>query len=157
MPRWKKGECGNPRGRPVDQLRPLARKYTMTAISALVSIVRSKRAATAARVRACEVLLARGWGHPIQPSSFVDVEGLDRPLPSALPPDPLDTARRISFLLAEGLRAAARPESIQLQSQTIHRTKPTTRPHDQHVRPDRLRAGRPSNRCKFRLDRTGIV
>ena len=63
---FKKGQSGNPGGRPkeVAEVKALARKQTTIAINTLVSIAKSKNATDAARVSACVALLDRGWGKP---------------------------------------------------------------------------------------------
>ena len=62
----KKGQSGNPGGRPkqIAEVKALARTHTITAINTLVSIAKSKKATDAARVSACTALLDRGWGKP---------------------------------------------------------------------------------------------
>lgn len=62
------GRSGNPGGRPKEavHVREMARQCTAQAIETLKAItLRGKT--DAARVRAAEVLLARGWGQPTQP------------------------------------------------------------------------------------------
>ncbi len=62
---WKPGQSGNPGGRPrlIGPIRDLARAHTETAIETLVDIMtRSK--SDAARARAAEAILDRGWGRP---------------------------------------------------------------------------------------------
>lgn len=63
---WKKGESGNPSGRPkvVKEVRDLARKHGSDAIDRLVELMRDtdKRVA----VQACVALLDRGYGRPPQ-------------------------------------------------------------------------------------------
>jgi hypothetical protein len=65
---FKKGQSGNPGGRPkeIAEVKALARTHTTTAINTLVSIAKSKKATDAARVSACIALLDRGWGKPGQ-------------------------------------------------------------------------------------------
>lgn len=65
--------------------------------------MRNQKAPAAARVSAAEALLSRGWGKPVQPQAFSDMEGFDRPLAGEL--TALEKARRIAHLLAEGMRA----------------------------------------------------
>jgi hypothetical protein len=63
---FKKGQSGNPGGRPkeVAEVKALARAQTTIAINTLVSIAKSKKATDAARVSACVALLDRGWASP---------------------------------------------------------------------------------------------
>ncbi len=71
MPRgrpFKKGQSGNPGGRPaaIAEVRDLAREQTEKSVKALVTIRDSKKAPPAARVAAANSLLDRGWGRPAQ-------------------------------------------------------------------------------------------
>jgi hypothetical protein len=65
--RWKKGQSGNPGGRPkaVVEIRDLARLYTNTAVKALVEVC-ARGKSESARVAAAQALLDRGWGKPQQ-------------------------------------------------------------------------------------------
>jgi hypothetical protein len=65
---WKSGVSGNPLGRPksLHDVQALARRHTITAIETLIGIMQDEAAPPAARTRACEVILARGWGTPYQ-------------------------------------------------------------------------------------------
>lgn len=67
------GMSGNRGGRPkaAVSVQALARERTEEAIETLAGIMRHGKT-EAARVRAAEVLLARGWGQPTQP---LDLEG----------------------------------------------------------------------------------
>lgn len=66
--RWKKGQSGNPSGRPKKQLdtEKLARAHAEKAIDALVDVVTNKKAVAVARVQAAQALLDRGFGRPTQ-------------------------------------------------------------------------------------------
>jgi hypothetical protein len=63
---WKPGQSGNPGGRPkvVAEIRELARQHGYDAIRRLVDLMGSKNENVA--VRACEALLDRGYGRPLQ-------------------------------------------------------------------------------------------
>jgi hypothetical protein len=65
---FKKGQSGNPGGRPkvVAEVRELARAHTAEAIETLVSIMTDPKSAPAARVSAANALLDRGYGKPPQ-------------------------------------------------------------------------------------------
>ena len=66
---FKPGVSGNPGGRPreIGQVRELARLRTEEAIDVLSTIMNDKDAPPAARCRASEALLDRGWGRAGQP------------------------------------------------------------------------------------------
>src|SRR5690242_20592808 len=68
MAKWKKGQSGNPGGRPreIGDLRELARERTMEALDTLSTIMRDTNAPAAARVSAAGVILDRGYGKPAQ-------------------------------------------------------------------------------------------
>lgn len=61
---FKKGQSGNPGGRPKAEIavRELARQHTEDAIRTLVEALTAKNEAV--RVSAAEALLSRGWGKP---------------------------------------------------------------------------------------------
>jgi hypothetical protein len=62
--RFRPGISGNPGGRPkeVGHVRELAREHTEEAIRTLAAIMQDGKEPAAARVRAAECLLDRGWG-----------------------------------------------------------------------------------------------
>jgi hypothetical protein len=76
--RWKPGQSGNPKGRPVQpknvqEVKQLARSYTVQAIKTLASIAGNPKAQVSSRVAASEALLARGWGR----APATDLEGAE--------------------------------------------------------------------------------
>jgi hypothetical protein len=104
---FKPGKSGNPGGRPKGdiELRRAARERTAEALATLVTIMRNTKAATAARVSAAEAILNRGWGKPVQPNAFTDVEGNDRPFGRDIEFTDLEKARRIAHILAQGVKS----------------------------------------------------
>jgi len=63
---WKKGQSGNPGGRPKEaqEVKELARLHTEAAVRRLVFWMKSKN--PKASVAACTALLDRAWGKPAQ-------------------------------------------------------------------------------------------
>lgn len=76
---FAKGKSGNPGGRPkeVAEVRELARQYTEEAVDTLAKIMRNGKEPAAARVRAAESILDRGYGKASQP---IDGDGDGGPL-----------------------------------------------------------------------------
>ena len=71
---FEKGISGNPGGRPkvIAEVQNLARKHTKTAIARLAYWMESDD--PRASVAACQALLDRAWGKPVQPTE-VGVNG----------------------------------------------------------------------------------
>ncbi len=72
---FKKGQSGNPGGRPkeIGEVRELAKKHGPAAIKRLVKLIASDNERTA--VAACQVLLDRGYGKPhasVEHSGHID-------------------------------------------------------------------------------------
>jgi HEAT repeat protein len=65
---WKKGQSGNPGGRPrvLADVQDLARQRSAEAIDTLTEIMHNEKAPPAARVAAAGALLDRGYGKPTQ-------------------------------------------------------------------------------------------
>lgn len=72
--RFRKGQSGNPGGRPklIGHVRELARAQTEKSIRKLVQILDDKKAPHAAQVAAARELLDRGWGKPALPIGGTD-------------------------------------------------------------------------------------
>jgi uncharacterized protein DUF5681 len=103
---FKKGQSGNPGGRPkvVAEVRELARAHTGEAVQTLVSIMTNPRAAPAARVSAANALLDRGYGKPPQ-----HITGEGGPVYVARLPEPCKTAEE--WVASLGDRCAQTPSN----------------------------------------------
>jgi Family of unknown function (DUF5681) len=66
---WKKGQSGNPGGRPKDVhgIAALARTFSAEAIEKLVELMRDKTMPPRAVIAAIDSILDRGLGKPMQP------------------------------------------------------------------------------------------
>ncbi len=78
---FKKGESGNPSGRPKivmadgRSLRDLAREHTVAAVETLVRVMKDEEAPHAAQVQAASNILDRGWGKAAQAVELTGAEG----------------------------------------------------------------------------------
>jgi hypothetical protein len=68
MPKFQKGQSGNPGGRPkiVGEVQELARQHSGNAIETLAAIMQDKKAPAAARAFASNSILDRAYGRPPQ-------------------------------------------------------------------------------------------
>lgn len=93
---FKKGESGNPGGRPKenDELKALAREYTAEAIERIAFWMRTEEARTS--LAAAMALLDRGYGKPTQATEVSGPDGA--PLTSGVD---MEVARSVAFLLVQ--------------------------------------------------------
>jgi|307.fasta_scaffold211188_2 hypothetical protein len=94
---WKKGQSGNPKGRPpiLRDIIEAAKTHTELALATLVQVCRNRKANATARVLAANSLLDRGWGKPVQKSETrslnVNLNSLsDEELLALLGPQPVE-------------------------------------------------------------------
>ena len=106
---FKKGESGNPGGRPkvVGHVKELAKQYTEEAIRTLAEVMGNAEAPPAARVKASECLLDRAWGKA-ETTSNVNVSRDVRDL---------STAEILAALAASG---AIGPEGSGAEPDAVH-------------------------------------
>jgi hypothetical protein len=120
---FKPGQSGNPAGRPKGdiELRRAARERTAEALAALVRVLRNPRSPAAAVVSAAQAILDRGYGKPITPTALVDPDGNAAPLLSAEDRTVFDTARRIAYVLAQGMKALPPQQPIANRDRDLQR------------------------------------
>ena len=110
---YKKGESGNPGGRPKQdpKIRELAKEHGEEAVLTLVAMMANKRSPPSTRVAAANAILDRAYGKPTSALELTGKEG------EAMIPDQyegwaesakrVDIARRIAFILKSGQLALA--------------------------------------------------
>ena len=76
MARFKKGESGNPGGRPkvIGEIRELARMYVPDAVAELARLALKAESETA-RISAIRELLDRAYGKPMQSHEIASLSG----------------------------------------------------------------------------------
>jgi hypothetical protein len=74
---FAEGTSGNPAGRPQThpELTEAARAFTVEALDVILAVMRDKKQSGATRLRAAEMMLARGWGEPTKPIALGVDEG----------------------------------------------------------------------------------
>lgn len=102
---WKKGQSGNPNGRPKASymISDLAKQYTEDALATLVEICNDKDASPNARVNAATALLDRAWGKPVQSLQSINANVEVRDWRQAL----IDNAPQIEADMEEARRVEA--------------------------------------------------
>jgi len=71
---FQPGQSGNPAGRPKQDrnIRDLARAHTQEAFETLIEIAGNPKTSPSARVQACNSILDRGWGRPVQTNKNIN-------------------------------------------------------------------------------------
>ena len=115
---FKKGQSGNPGGRPkvVAEVKELAREHTAEAIHTLVSIMNDPKSVPAARVSASNSLLDRGYGKPPQ---HQHITGEDGPRFVALLPEPCKTVEEWEASLGHLVDRASSTSARLLQEEPL--------------------------------------
>src|SRR5262245_57020828 len=101
---WKKGQSGNPAGRPKDVhgIAALARTFSAEAIEKLVELMRDKTMPPRAVIAAIDSLLDRGLGKPMQSMQQQQIGADGQPISPSFnviitehPPAPQEAADRL--------------------------------------------------------------
>jgi hypothetical protein len=107
--RFKAGSSGNPGGRTkaeqnvAQRVREFAGRYSEEAIKGLVNIARNRRVPKATRIAAYSAILDRAVGKPVSPQPWAYDDGA--PAGRLHSDSDFDVARRLAYLLSQGLRA----------------------------------------------------
>ena len=111
---FKKGQSGNPGGRPkvIAEVKELARAHTGEAIGTLVSIMTNPKYAPASRVSAANALLDRGYGKPPQ-----HITGEGGPSYVVRLPEPCKTAGEWEASIQHIRAPAHRPHALAQEGQ----------------------------------------
>lgn len=99
---FKKGQSGNPGGRPkaIKDLQAVAREHSPKAFARVLSLIDSDDARVS--LAAAQEVLNRAWGKPAQ--AITGADGKDLIPAEAIAP--LEMARKIAFVLERGVREA---------------------------------------------------
>lgn len=118
--RWYKGmRSPNPGGRPaaVHRLQDLAREHTAEAVEKIRAIMNDPKASLLMQLAAARELLDRAYGKPATTIQGPDETPFFGDLGEGSLPVQFDVARRIAFVLAQGLtlqkQAQALPADVQ--------------------------------------------
>jgi hypothetical protein len=130
--KWKCGRSPNPGGKTksernlMREVRDLAGRNAPAAIRKLRSIMDNRRAPYQAQIAAAVAILDRAVGKPAVPPSATRDDGTPAPVPWDSDLSALDKARRVGFLLWQGMRALeSRPAPIEASpSRSTEEEKP---------------------------------
>lgn len=109
--RFKKGQSGNPGGRPrlAADLAEVARAMTDDALGTLQAICLDPEAPAAARVSAASAILDRGYGRPVQPAELSGPDGEPLEVSYDLSRFSLDELRQLHAFAARAQGAGESP------------------------------------------------
>lgn len=133
--KWKRGRSPNPGGKTkrernlMREVRDLAAGNAPAAIRRLRSIMDNRRAPYQAQIAAAVAILDRAVGKPAVPASATLDDGTPAPVPWSSDLSALDKARRVGFLLWQGIRAL---ESRPARSRPRPPDRPKRRSQSEH-------------------------
>lgn len=99
------------------EVRELAGLYAPEAIKTLVNILRNRRVSHATRIAAASAILDRAVGKPAMPAIEAEGDGSEIPIHQEL--TPLELARRVAYVLQQGLKAVATRGPATLEATSI--------------------------------------